>query len=94
MSRHLIATAFLLLGLVASGDGQKRQEIRDPSYRMVGTITTRQDGVREARDRDYRLLGTYNPKTNEARDRNYRLVSRGDSLAALVLCPAAPKKRQ
>ena len=87
MSRHLIATAFLLLGLVASGDGQKRQEIRDPSYRMVGTITTRKDGVREARDRDYRLLGTYNPKTNETRDRNYRLVGKGDLLSALMWRP-------
>jgi len=87
MRRLPITTAFLLVAVVAIGQGQQRQEIRDPSHRVIGTITTRKDGVKEARDRQYRLLGTYNPKTNETRDRDYRLVGKGDLLSALLWKP-------
>ena len=41
--------------------------------------------MREARDRQWRLLGTYNPKSNETRDRVGKLLTRGDSLSALVV---------
>ncbi|MDP3001064.1 MAG: hypothetical protein Q8N47_26515 [Bryobacterales bacterium] len=37
---------------------------QNPSYRIIGTTTTRKNGVKEARDRNCRLLGTFNPKTN------------------------------
>ena len=51
-----ITTAFLLLPPVAFGQGRQRQQIRDPAYPTIGTITTRTDGVREARDRNYSLV--------------------------------------
>jgi hypothetical protein len=43
----------------------------------------RRDGAREARDRQWRLLRTYNPKSNETRDRLGKLLTKGDSLASL-----------
>jgi hypothetical protein len=41
--------------------------------------------VREARDRQWRLLGTYNPKANETRDRLGKLLTKGDSLSSLLI---------
>jgi hypothetical protein len=76
-------TAVMLAGSVAYG--QKRDEIRDRQGRLIGTIVTRRDGVREARDRQWRLLGTFNPKSNETRDRLGKLLTRGDTLSALLV---------
>jgi hypothetical protein len=47
MRRLPITTAFLLLPLVAFGQSRRRQEIRDPAYRTIRTITTRRDGVQD-----------------------------------------------
>jgi hypothetical protein len=71
--------------------GQKRDEIRDRQGRLIGKIVHRRDGVREARDRQWRLLGTYNPKSNETRDRLGQLLTKGDSLSALILGSSATK---
>jgi hypothetical protein len=84
MRRPLPACALLLLGLATAAPARQRQEIRDASCRLVGTISVSRNGVREGRDRNCRLVGRYDPKTNETRDSNYRLVSRGDTLPALV----------
>jgi hypothetical protein len=75
-------TAVLLVGSIAFG--QRRDEIRDRQGRLIGTIVQRRDGVREARNRQWRLLGTYNPKSNETRDRVGELLTRGDTLSALI----------
>jgi hypothetical protein len=64
---------------------EQRNEIRDRQGKLIGTIVHRRDGVREARDRQWRLLGTYNPKTNETRDRLGKLLTKGDTLSALVV---------
>lgn len=64
--------------------GERRDEIRDRQGRLIGTVVHRRDGVREARDRQWRLLGAYNPKTNETRNRLGKLLTKGDSLSALV----------
>lgn len=73
--------------------GQRREEIRDSRHRLVGLIITQSNGIREARDPSYRLLGRYYPKSNETRDPSYKLVSRGDSLSALIWRAAERRKR-
>jgi hypothetical protein len=65
--------------------GQKRDELRDRYGRLIGTIVHQRNGVREARTHQGKLLGNYNPKTNETRDRLGRLLTKGDSLAALLM---------
>lgn len=75
--------------------GERRDEIRDRQGRLIGTILRRRDGVREARDRQWRLLGTFNPKSNETRDRLGKLLTKGDSLSALIVSVqtvATPKR--
>jgi hypothetical protein len=64
--------------------GEQRDDIRDRQGKLIGTIVHRRDGVREARNRQWRLLGTYNPKSNETRDRLGKLLTKGDSLPALL----------
>lgn len=75
--------ALFLLSLPVCG--QKRDEIRDRQGRLIGTILHRSDGAREVRNRQFRLFGTYNPKRNETRDRLGRLLTKGDSLSALLM---------
>ncbi len=68
----------------SSAFGGQRDEIRDRQGKLIGTIVHRRDGLREARDRQWRLLGTYNPKSNETRDRIGKLLTKGDSLSAVI----------
>jgi hypothetical protein len=84
-----LITAVMLAGSIAYG--QKRDEIRDRQGRLIGTIVHRRDGVREARDPQWRLLGTYIPKSNETRDRLGKLLTKGDSLSALIWGSGATK---
>ena len=60
------------------------EEIRDPGHRLMGTIRTQRDCLLEAHDRSGRLLGRYSPRSRETRDAGGRLVSRGNTLPALI----------
>lgn len=86
MTRRAIFAGFAAGTPVAClmAQGQRRDEIRERTGRLMGTIVERRDGVREMRDRQWRLLGTYHPRSNETRDRVGRLLTKGDSLAALL----------
>ena len=71
----------------ASADSPiKREEIRDPRDFLIGTIRPLPDGTLEARDRLGRLQGRYLPRTGETRDPQNRLLTKGNSLSALLLC--------
>ena len=59
------------------------QEIRDPSGRLLATITT-SSGKQEIRDPSGRLLGTYDPGANATRDPSGRLVATGNALSSLI----------
>jgi len=74
--------------------GQQRDDLRDRQGRLIGSIVHQRNGVREARDRQWRLLGNYNPKTNETRDRLGRLLTRGDSLAALLVSSGSGRPKR
>ncbi len=78
----------LLAGLIAVAPAaytSNRAEIRDRHGRLIGVILTRSESLREARAPNGRLLGTYSAKRNETRDPMGRLVTKGDSLSALIL---------
>jgi hypothetical protein len=64
-----------------------KQELRDSTGRLLGTITIGSNGRHEGRDATGRLKGTYDPRTNETRDPTGRLVGKGDMLSTLVLSP-------
>jgi hypothetical protein len=61
-----------------------KQELRDRSNRLIGTVTTRSDSKHEGRDASGRLKGTYDPKNNETRDSSGRLIGKGDMLSSLI----------
>jgi len=83
--RRRLACFFPLLALAPASAGP-RIELRDRNGALLGWTAARPDGVREARDRAGRLLGSYHPRTNETRDRTGQLLYRGDALAALIIC--------
>jgi YD repeat-containing protein len=62
----------------------KTEEIRDAQYRLVGSIRTQSDCTQQARDRTGRLLGRYHSRSRETRDARGKLVSRGNTLPALI----------
>lgn len=71
---------------IAPVAAQPRLELRDRTGVLLGWISVRTGGVREARDRAGRLLGTYHVRPDETRDGTGRLLYRGDALAALIVC--------
>ena len=86
MTRRSIFSSFISAVMLAGSiaHGQQRDEIRDRQGKLIGTIVHRRDGAREARERQWRLLGTYKPKSNETRDRLGKLLTKGDSLSSLL----------
>lgn len=62
----------------------QKQEIRDRSNRLLGTIYTLSSGKLEIRDPSNRPLGQYDPRRNETRDRSNRFVSTGNTLTTLL----------
>ena len=58
-------------------------DIKDRDGRLVQRQQTSSDGKITAYDRDGRLVGTYNPRTNQTLDRENRLVGSGNQLAGL-----------
>lgn len=98
--RLLVSIALITaaLPLVSSGQTTARQPqranlsrqelteiIRDRYGKKLGEIRAAAGGRREARDRFGRLLGSYDPRTNETRDRYGRLITKGNTLAALIM---------
>ena len=82
----VIVTGLLMAALPATAAtcAPKTEEIRDAQNRLVGTMRTQADCTLEARDRVGWFLGRYSPRSRETRDVGGRLVSRGNTLAALV----------
>ena len=90
-------TQWLTAGLIAAGlalsmigepvQAQRREEIRDTQNRLIGTIVRQSNGVLEARDPSNQVVGTYNPQTDQTRVPSNRVVSRGNILSALLVCP-------
>jgi hypothetical protein len=72
---------------------QSKEMIRDRYGRMLGEIRPIGSGRLEARDRYGRLLGRYDPKWNETRDRVGRVLTRGNTLSALVIKAAERKAK-
>ena len=60
------------------------QILKDRAGRLIGKIKIRNDGKMEIRDRNGRLKGTYNPKTDQTRDKNGKLVGKGNLLTTLL----------
>lgn len=60
------------------------QQIRDKNHHLLATIKTLSSGKQEIRDPSFRLLGTFDPKSNETRDANFRLIAKGNVLSSLI----------
>jgi hypothetical protein len=85
MRRVVITGVLMAAARMAAADcAPLTEEIRDARQRLVGIIRTQRDCTLEARDRSGRFLGSYSPRSRETRDAGGRLVSRGNTLAALV----------
>ena len=61
-----------------------KQELRDASGRLIGSIQVQSSGKHEGRDASGRLKGTFDPRSNETRDASGRLVGKGDLLSSLI----------
>jgi hypothetical protein len=76
-----------------SNSRQNREVIRDRYGRTLGEIRPVGSGRLEARNRHGRLLGRYDPKADETRDPSGRLLTKGNTLSALVMKAAeSPRK--
>lgn len=60
------------------------QTLKDAKYRPIAYIDTDSRGVQTIKDKSYRVLGTYDPKTNETKDSHFRKVGEGNLLASLI----------
>ncbi|MBV9962038.1 MAG: hypothetical protein JO072_07295 [Parafilimonas sp.] len=61
-----------------------KQDLRDRTGALLGTIETKSDGKQELRDRTGSLKGVYDPKSNQTRDRTGSLVGSGNLLTSLL----------
>lgn len=62
----------------------EREVIRDFYGRVLGSITTDNNGNKVARDFYGRIVGKYEKKRNITRDFYGRIVGKGDRLSALI----------
>ena len=58
--------------------------IRNRSFQLMGFVETRSDGTQVAKDRNHRILGYFNPKSNDTRDATYKVIGRGNLLSSLI----------
>ena len=102
--RRLICSALTVLCVVPLLDAadrkskppstqQTKEVIRDRFGKLLGEIRPTGSGRLEARDRYGRLLGRFDPKTNETRDPHGRLMTKGNTLSALVMKAAGSKPK-
>ena len=59
-------------------------DIRDRTGRKIGSIETRSDGLKIARNKFGRKLGEYNEDINVTFDANGRRIGTGDQLSSLI----------
>lgn len=64
-----------------------KQELRNRTGRLIGTIDLQSTGKYEGRDATGKLKGTYDSKTNETRDARGQLVGKGNLLSSLITSP-------
>jgi hypothetical protein len=62
----------------------KTQVLRNKQGRILAKIKERPGGQLELRDKNNRLLGRYNVKTDTTRDKRGRLVGTGNLLPMLI----------
>lgn len=60
------------------------QVLRDNQGRVIGTMTSNENGVIEARDANGRYLGSYDPRTEITRNSRGRVVGLGNLLGTLI----------
>lgn len=60
------------------------EEIRDKYNKLLGTITTNSQGLREIRNTYNVCLAVYDPKRNETRDKYNVVLTKYDSLVAIL----------
>jgi len=61
-----------------------KQQLRNSSGTLIGTIETKHDGKLELRNASGTFVGTYDPKTNQTRDKSGTLVGTGNVLTTLL----------
>lgn len=76
-----------------SGHQQTKEVIRDRQGKLLGEIRPIGSGRLEARDRSGKLLGRYDSKPNETRDAAGRLLTKGNTLSALIVKAAESKAK-
>jgi hypothetical protein len=60
------------------------QILKDRNFHEIGRIETDTSGVQTIKDANFRIKGTYDPRTNETKDANFRIVGTGNLLATLL----------
>lgn len=60
------------------------EKIRDKNNKLLGTITTNSQGLKEVRNTYNVCLAVYDPKRNETRDKNNVVLTKYDSLVAIL----------
>ena len=58
--------------------------LRDPQFRIVGSIETDSTGKQVGRDARFNRVGEYDPKADKTRDSRFQIVGTGNQLAALI----------
>jgi len=63
------------------------QELCDRNGTLLGRISQTSSGIYEGRDKNGKLKGTYDPKTNKTFKAGGTLVGKGNMLSNLILAP-------
>lgn len=58
--------------------------IRDQAGRLRGSIEIDSRGIKIARDRTGRFLGTYDPRQNVTKNTAGKVIGRGDTVVSLI----------
>jgi hypothetical protein len=61
-----------------------KEEIRDKYNKLLGTITTNSQGLKEVRNTYNVCLAVYDPKRNETRDKYNVVLTKYDSLTSIL----------
>jgi hypothetical protein len=89
MKRRTLILGLATAALVFADD---RQVIRNRQGRKLGEIIRLSNGKLEARDPLGRKLGTYDPKSDQTRDPLDRLLTKGNTLSALIMKAAEARE--
>ena len=61
-----------------------KEYIRDAAGKLRGSVETDARGIKIARDRAGRFLGTYDPRQNVTKNTAGKVISRGDNVVSLI----------